>query len=58
VRRERPTGVRLSYGTLRMVCETADAVRPQQTVIGVDLGVNTLIAATDGQKVFLVSGRG
>ena len=32
--------------------------RLQQTVIGVDLGVNTLIAATDGATVFLVSGRG
>jgi putative transposase len=43
---------------VRLVCEVADTPRPQQTVIGVDLGVNTLIAATDGTKVFLVSGRG
>ena len=50
--------VRLSYGVVRLVCEVADAPRPQQTVIGVDLGVNTLIAATDGTKVVLVSGRG
>jgi transposase len=50
--------VRLSYGTVRLVCAVADAPRPQQTVIGVDLGVNTLIAATDGSTVFLVSGRG
>jgi putative transposase len=50
--------VRLSFGVTRLVCEVADAPRPQQTVIGVDLGVNTLIAATDGAKVFLVSGRG
>jgi putative transposase len=49
--------VRLSYGTLRLICEVADAPRPQQTVIGVDLGVNTLIAATDGRKVLLISGR-
>lgn len=48
---------RLSYGTVRLVCEVPDAARPQQTVIGVDLGVNTLIAATDGQKVILISGR-
>ncbi len=49
---------RLSYGVLRLVCAVADAPRPQQTVIGVDLGVHTLIAATDGPKVFLVHGRG
>ncbi len=50
--------VRLSFGVMRLVCEVAEVPRPQQTVIGVDLGVNTLIAATDGAKVFLVSGRG
>jgi putative transposase len=48
---------RLSYRVVRIVCETLDAARPQETIIGVDLGVNTLIAATDGQKVILVSGR-
>jgi putative transposase len=50
--------VRLSFGVVRLICEVADAPHPQQTVIGVDLGVNTLIAATDGTMVFLVSGRG
>jgi putative transposase len=50
--------VRLSFGVVRLVCEVADAPRPEQTVVGVDLGVNTLIAATDGESVFLVSGRG
>jgi putative transposase len=50
--------VRLSFGVVRLVCEVAEAPRPQQYVIGVDLGVNTLIAATDGSKVILVSGRG
>jgi putative transposase len=40
-----------------MVCEVANEACPQQMVIGVDLGVNTLIAATDGQKVLLISGR-
>ena len=30
---------------------------PQQTIIGVDLGVNTLLAATAGEKAVLVSGR-
>ena len=49
--------VRLSYGTVRLICEVADAPAHQQTDIGVDLGVNTLISATDGQKVILISGR-
>jgi hypothetical protein len=49
--------VRLSYGRARLICAVADAARAQQIVIGVDLGVNTLIAATDGQKVILISGR-
>jgi putative transposase len=49
--------VRLSYGVAHLVCETADEARHQETVIGVDLGVNTLIAATDGQKAILISGR-
>ncbi len=49
--------VRLSYGLVRLICEVPDAQRPQATVIGVDLGVNTLIAATDGRKVILISGR-
>ena len=49
---------RLSYGVLRLVCAVADAPRPPQAVIGVDRGVNTLIAATDGTKVVLVNGRG
>ena len=49
--------VRLSYGVVRLICQIPDEPRPQQTIIGVDLGVNTLIAATDGQKVVLISGR-
>lgn len=49
--------VRLSFGRVRLVCEVPDEPHPEQTVIGVDLGVNTLIAATDGQKAVLVSGR-
>ncbi len=49
--------VRLSYGVVRLICEVPDAPHPQETIIGVDLGVNTLIAATDGQKVILISGR-
>ena len=50
--------VRLSFGVVRLICEVAEVPHPQQTIIGVDLGVNTLIAATDGTKVFLVRGRG
>ncbi len=49
--------VRLSYGVVRLICAIPDEQRPQETVIGVDLGVNTLIAATDGRKVILISGR-
>jgi putative transposase len=49
--------VRLSYGVAHLICEVPDTPCPQQTVIGVDLGVNTLIGATDGQKVILISGR-
>ncbi len=49
--------VRLSYGVVRLICEIPDEKRPQETIIGVDLGVNMLIAATDGQKIILISGR-
>lgn len=49
--------VRLSYGVARLICEVPDEARTQDTVIGVDLGVNTLIAATNGHKVILISGR-
>jgi putative transposase len=48
---------RLCDGTAPMVCEVSNVACTEQTVIGVDLGVNTLIAATDGQKVRLISGR-
>jgi transposase len=49
--------VRLTYGAVRLICEVLEERRPQDTTIGVDLGVNTLIAATDGRKVLLISGR-
>ncbi len=49
--------VRLAYGVVHLICEMPDEACPQETVIGVDLGVNTLIAATDGHKVILISGR-
>ncbi|HLY31684.1 MAG TPA: transposase [Ktedonobacterales bacterium] len=50
--------VRLSYGVVGLICLLPDAPPFQQTIIGVNLGVNTLLVATDGMKVFLVSGRG
>jgi putative transposase len=49
--------VRLSYGLVRLICEVAENPHSQDTVIEVELGVNTLIAATDGHKVMLISGR-
>lgn len=49
--------VRLDYGSVSVVCKIADEVRAGGPTIGVDLGVNTLIAATDGEKAILVSGR-
>lgn len=48
---------RLCFDRLLLICEVPDEPRPQETVIGIDLGVNTLIAATDGQKALLISGR-
>jgi putative transposase len=48
---------RLAYGRVLVVCEVPDEAHLAQTTIGVDLGVNTLIAATDGEKAVLVSGR-
>jgi len=49
--------VRLAYGRVQVVGEVPDELRLAHTTIGVDLGVNTLIAATDGEKAVLVSGR-
>jgi putative transposase len=50
--------VRLSFGHLLVVCEIDDQpCHADGTVVGVDLGVNTLIAATDGEKAVLVNGR-
>lgn len=51
--------VRLSFGCVRLVCEIAEKAKSDEPkMIGVDLGVNTLIAATDGRKAVLVNGRG
>jgi putative transposase len=49
--------VRLAYGRVQIACKVPDTPRLVQTTIGVNLGVNTLIAATDGHKAVLVSGR-
>ncbi len=51
--------VRLAYGLVRLVCEVEDALASTvpPVVIGVDLGVNTLLAATDGVTALVVSGR-
>jgi putative transposase len=48
---------RLDYGRVQIVCQVAEAPRPSGPTIGVDLGVNTVIAATDGEQAVLVSGR-
>jgi putative transposase len=48
---------RLHYGLIELICKVPDEVKPIGTTIGVDLGVNTLIAATDSHKAVLVSGR-
>ncbi len=48
---------RLCLGHVLLTCEIPAEARHQRTVVGVDLGVNTLIAATDGTKAVLISGR-
>lgn len=49
--------VRLVYGKILAVCEVPDEPSIALTTIGVDLGVNTLVAATDGKRAMLISGR-
>lgn len=50
---------RLEFCKLVLVCEIPDAeAATPGPLLGVDLGVNTLIAATDGHRALLVSGRG
>ena len=51
--------VTLAYGVVRLVCEVPEQpAAPLGPLVGVDLGVNTLVAATDGDTAVLVSGRG
>ncbi|MBI5512545.1 MAG: transposase, partial [Deltaproteobacteria bacterium] len=48
----------LTFGMVRLVCEVADEETvPTGVIVGVDLGVNTLLAATDGGTAVVVSGR-
>ena len=49
--------VRLCLGCVLLVYEIPDEPHHQRTVVGIDLGVNTLVAATDGTKALLISGR-
>jgi putative transposase len=48
--------VRLDYGWVEIVCQVAEESREAGPTIGIDLGVNTVIAATDGAKAILISG--
>jgi len=51
--------VTLAYGVVRLVCEVPEPKSaPLGPLVGCDLGVNTLVAATDGETAVLVSGRG
>lgn len=50
--------VRIAFGCVHLVCQLPDEPIPVGPTIGVDLGVNTLIAATDGERAILISGRG
>ena len=48
----------VGFGVVRIVCEVPVAPTIESgAVIGCDLGVNTLIAATDGKTAIVVSGR-
>ena len=49
--------VRLSFGKVRLCCEVKDEAKTEKRVIGVDMGVNSVLAATDGKKVVIISGR-
>lgn len=50
---------RLSFGKLHLVLRVSIFATKEEehSPIGVDLGVNTLIAATDGERSLLISGR-
>ncbi len=48
---------RLHFGKVELVCEVPAVVHSPAPVIGIDCGVNTLLAATDGNRTVLISGR-
>jgi len=48
--------VTLLYGKVILVCQCDIAQPAPKMDIGIDLGVNTLVAATDGKKVLMISG--
>ncbi len=47
----------LKFGRILLTFEVSEVLLPTSPTIGVDLGVNTLIAATDGYKAVLINGR-
>lgn len=49
--------VRLDYGSISIVCQIEEPVRSGGSIIGIDLGVNTVLAATDGDEAILINGR-
>lgn len=49
--------VTLSYGVLRISCEVDAVPTAPTSTIGVDLGINTLLSASDGSTALVVSGR-
>jgi putative transposase len=48
---------RLLYGRLLLICQVQTVSALARTEVGVDLGVNTLLAATNGETALLISGR-
>lgn len=46
----------LSYGVVRISCEVDEVTSPTASTVGVDLGVNTLAAASDGTTAVVVGG--
>ncbi len=48
---------RLKYGEVILTFQIQDEKKLTERTLGVDLGVNTLIAVTDGEKSLLISGR-
>ncbi len=48
----------LCYGIVRIICEvTKELTATVGPFVGIDLGVNTMLSATDGNSAVLVSGR-